>query len=388
MTQMRFGRPLTIDDLPDATSQPIRGLSGFLQRFRWAAGGGDPRPSVRVRSRIGIEIHSTEGVVSDEVERSWDEHHFLSQPSYRAERFVVAEGRNIAVTRVAKAVAAPGLGFFDEFNVGGGAHVPRELLANDLQESGEDFVIDDAEVLRVPGLSVPFCHYGLTAFGHYVLDGLFQVYLFRRELDDGQAKLAHFWFDHPWMEAVLDEVGVPARSRRLLAGPVALLQRAGLSSTLAAHGVYSPNSLCREFAAWLAAKFASDVPSGGSRLFIPRDPGFGRAVRNADELQQLALDHGFEVFQPERHPIGEQVRRFVGADAVLSAWGSGLTLAPLLGGRRQVVELLPASVTDPWFFRQAVVHRFDYRPVLQAPVEDGGFDVDLASVDRALARLN
>jgi capsular polysaccharide biosynthesis protein len=293
----------------------------------------------------------------------------------------------VVSTRHAKAIAVPGVGFIEEFNVGGTEHIRKDLLVGDLQPVQAGWLLerDSAEVLD--GLSVPFCHYGYCAFGHFVLDGLMQVYLFRSELSSGSARLVHWPFERDWMEPALEACGVPARARRELRQATVLMRQAGLSSALAAHGVYFPTSIAHGFFAWLRAMFDAEGARGPERVYIRRDPASGRAVHNQPDLEQLLLDRGFTIVAAEALSIGEQVRLFAGAKLAMAPFGSGLTLAPLLDGEKRVIELLPSTTTDAWFTRQAAVHRLNYHPIVHHSASDGSFEADLERIDRVLAAL-
>lgn len=372
---------ISLADLPPPPLEARRTLRRWL--------GQDGRESsIRVVRSVEPELYRPQVVMeAADLGGLVGADHFLNNDGYLSRRFLVAEGRQIAVTRHGKAVAAPGRGLIDEFNVGGGAAIPRDLLAGDLAETADGWSVGRGDVEQVEGVCAPFCHYGLGTFGHFVLDGLLQVFLFRRELASGSVRLAHWPLPHAWMGPVLEQCGVSARARRELRRPVALLRRAALSSALAGHGVYFPNALSVAFFAWLRSVFVGERPASGGRLYIRRSDQFGRAITNAGELEGLATARGFQVITPEALPAAEQIRLFAGAEVVLSAWGSGLTLAPLLGGGRRVIELLPTSVTDPWFMRQAVVHGLRYSPIVHPSDSGGGFRADLERVDRVLAGL-
>jgi hypothetical protein len=355
----------------------------------WRAGLTLPRPQYEPVLDEGEEHYDALGSLHPEsVFDGAPDDHFLRYPHYDMHRFVQGVAADVLLTRDAKAVGAPGLGFIDQFNVGGGVHIPGDLLANDLEPAGDDaFAIPDPAVRRVPGLAVPFCHYGYTAFGHFVLDGLLQVHLWEKELRAGEAQLVHWPLYSDWMDRALAPFALPAAARRELDMPVALFQRAALSSALGAHGVYFPGAYSRRFFAWLAARLEA-APSGPARrLYVRRMATSLRPVRNSAELEALVVSHGFEVLDPAEHDLAEQARAFASAEAVLSAWGSTLTLAPLMRGRRLVVELLPDTVTDNWFHRQAIVHGLEYLPLLHAAEPDGAFTADLELLDRTLRSI-
>jgi capsular polysaccharide biosynthesis protein len=165
---------------------------------------------------------------------------------------------------------------------------------------------------------------------------------------------------------------------------VALLQTAGLSSALAGHGVYFPGDYSRGFFAWLRNKLVRR-PGSVRKLYVRRPDDYDRRILNQAELEARLQAQGFEVLDPAAQDIAAQAEAFAGAHMVVCAWGSGLTLAPLLSGRRTVVELLPQTVTDPWFLRQAVVHGLDYRPIPHPATPQGDITADIDRIEHALA---
>jgi capsular polysaccharide biosynthesis protein len=364
-------------DLP-----PIReGLAGLGDRLAWP-----PTPrfrQIRAWPAEPREVRFSPFLTSKGAPR-W---HFLHYRIAEGRAFVQGEGRNVLWSRHARAIAAPAAGrcaggLIEEFNVGGGPGVPESLFAMDYQVDAESCRIADAAVRRIGGLTVPFSHFGGATFGHAVLDGLLQVWLWRDALGSGEARLG-LWETPAWLAPVLDRCGV--RRRAELPGDVVLLRRAGLSSALAAHGVYFPASYSLEFFDWLRGVYClEETPVGPRRIYIRRSGLYARPVLNEAELELLAISHGFTPVTPETLSFEEQMRLFAGAETVLSPWGSGLTLAPLLHGARRVLELVPSSVTDVWFVRQAMLHGFDYTPILQASDPDGAFEANLTRIDKVL----
>jgi capsular polysaccharide biosynthesis protein len=220
--------------------------------------------------------------------------------------------------------------------------MPDDLLEREfVYEPDGALSVEEPEIERVPGVTAPFFHYGYTAFGHFVLDGLLQIHLYEDALHAGDLKLAHWPLQEPWMQPAIEACGLPARARRELRGAFVLLQRAAMSSALAAYGVYHPAGYSRRFFAWLAARVGGRAGATADKIYIRRTPGSPRPIGNSAELEAFAREQGFEVFDPGEHSFAEQVRIFMGAETVLSPFGSTLTLAPLLRGRRRVIELLP-----------------------------------------------
>jgi capsular polysaccharide biosynthesis protein len=367
-----------------------RGLKapGRAARLAWrVASARTPRPSFKVRSEAALELYPS--VLNPGADLSGTApDHFLRRATYAPEPFVQGVGRDIVYTRVGRALFAPEHGLIDQFSVGGGLNMPDDLLEREFAYEPDGALrVDDPDLEYVPGVSVPFSHYGYSAFGHFVLDSLLQVHLYERALHSGEARLVHWRLQEAWMQTALEACGLPRPAQHELTRPFALLQHAELSSALAAYGVYHPGAYSRRFFDWLAARVGPGASAPARKLYIRRSEGSPRPIGNSAALEDLARRHGFEVLDPRDHSFAEQVRAFAGADTVMSAWGSTLTLAPLLRGPRRVIELLPGTVTDPWFFSQVVVHGLDYVPVLQAAEPSGAFEADLDALERVLRTL-
>ncbi len=341
-------------------------------------------PSVRVTEQLSPEDYDLKPALSEAELRHAPDNSYLRYSAYRSRSFLIAEGREIMSARHSKAIVAPGRGLIDEFNVGGGAGMPAYLLEQDFERRGDVLELASTRVERIRGFSIPLCHYGVGTFGHFILDALLQLYVFRRELSD-DARLLHWLLPETWMGPVLDRCG--AGRRREVSDSVVQMERAGLSSALAGHGVYFPGSWSVRFFAWLRTCLQIPAYSGGGRLFVRRSPAFGRVISNAKEVETLACSHGFLAISPEDLPIEAQMRAFASSEVVLSPWGSTLTLSPMLAGEKIVIELLPSSVRDAWFPRQAVVHGLNYRPLLQASDEAGNMEIDLDALEILLRAL-
>lgn len=61
----------------------------------------------------------------------------------------------------------------------------------------------------------------------------------------------------------------------------------------------------------------------GKRIFIARRIK-KRACTNADEVEAIFVEHGFDIVYPEDHPLGEQIAMFRAAEVVAGYAGSGM----------------------------------------------------------------
>ncbi|GAA4084871.1 glycosyltransferase family 61 protein [Nocardioides kongjuensis] len=92
----------------------------------------------------------------------------------------------------------------------------------------------------------------------------------------------------------------------------------------------------------LAARAAErDRPE---RIFVARRVA-KRACTNADEVEALFVDHGFEVVYPEDHPLGEQVALFRAARVVAGYAGSGMFTTAFVPHPQRLVLLGSTAYT-------------------------------------------
>ena len=384
--KIRIGTGTSLGNLPPSEG----GREGWRDRARWRLGMVPPGPRWDERRAWPSTDYDLTGLVDWSEATDLPQDHVLRVETYQPRRFVDGAARDLVFTREAGAIGAPGLGLINEFNVGGCDDAPRGLLAADLNEDPDGWAARTSlDVERVGEAVAPFCHYGYRAFGHFVLDGLLQVYLNARQIEDGEVKLAYGPLPTPWMQDLLAVCGVGKNQSRILKRPVALLRDARISSAMAGHGVYFPGEYSKSFFAWLRARLvAGDLAAPGrDRVYIRRGQGSGRRIVNEPALEALLEENGFEIIDFAAMSVVEQARRIARAELLMSAWGSGLTLAPLLQGQRRVVELTPPALSDPWFLRQVAVHALHYMPISQAADAAGDMVVDLARISRIISRL-
>lgn len=115
------------------------------------------------------------------------------------------------------------------------------------------------------------------------------------------------------------------------------------------------------------------------RIFVPRPPDGTRQCRNGDEVEQIFLDHGFQVIRPELLPIPDQVAIFATAQVVAGYGGSAMFsmiysdrpgIRIVIGSDRYTAsnEYLISAVKGDSY------HHFWCPALIQAP--DGEFNAD------------
>jgi hypothetical protein len=103
---------------------------------------------------------------------------------------------------------------------------------------------------------------------------------------------------------------------------------------------------------WLRRKFlgaaCAEVEDAHRRIYIPRPRGGWRCVLNDEEVVEYLRGEGFDILEPQRLTLAEQIRYFSQASLIVSLHGSGLTNV-LFAPQATVLELFGAYGDGVWF---------------------------------------
>jgi capsular polysaccharide biosynthesis protein/glycosyltransferase involved in cell wall biosynthesis len=103
---------------------------------------------------------------------------------------------------------------------------------------------------------------------------------------------------------------------------------------------------------WLRRRFLSaicaEVEEPHRRIYIPRPRGGWRCVLNDEEVVEYLRGEGFDILEPQRLTLPEQIRYFSQASLIVSLHGSGLTNV-LFAPQAAVLELFGAYGDGVWF---------------------------------------
>lgn len=112
------------------------------------------------------------------------------------------------------------------------------------------------------------------------------------------------------------------------------------------------------------------------RIFCSRRPTLKRSCRNADEVERLFAEYGFEVVFPEEHSVPEQTALFRAADVVAGFAGSAMFTLAFCEQPKKGIILSPEAYTarNEFFIAAARGHSLDViwsRSEIEHP--DGGW---------------
>lgn len=90
------------------------------------------------------------------------------------------------------------------------------------------------------------------------------------------------------------------------------------------------------------------------RIFVSRrSASQSRRLINRDRIEEMAQQAGFVIFQPERHPLWEQVRIFGGATVLMGEYGSALH-GSIFSGAGTTVCCLRGDGVHPGFIQSGL----------------------------------
>ncbi|WP_136443141.1 FkbM family methyltransferase [Pacificoceanicola onchidii] len=97
------------------------------------------------------------------------------------------------------------------------------------------------------------------------------------------------------------------------------------------------------FRAFMADRFGKDIaPEGPEKLYVSRSglgPSRG-ALLGEGAIERHLAGQGYEIFHPERHPLGVQIARYKAARYILAAEGSALHVVAFSAGTDQRVGVI------------------------------------------------
>jgi capsular polysaccharide biosynthesis protein len=213
-----------------------------------------------------------------------------------------------------------------------------------------------------------------SSFGHYLLTSLPIVLSFRDEIKDGFLK-AVVPPDLPeWMTRHLLELGIEERSLLRIAAAPHRFRSAIVSNILDASNTRAPNPNT----IGLLRSLIENAPRPDSRkrkIYVKRSSSgnlSSRTISNEADVIDAMTRTGFDIVEPAKMTLIEQVRAFDQADIVVSAHGSTLANLVFCRPNTRVLDLMPDSwvgirgdtLRDVWASRLCSLLGLEYSVLL------------------------
>ena len=246
-----------------------------------------------------------------------------------------------------------------------------------IRDSGRTWVTAEAihQAPRIDGPHVLLHHASGQNYGHWMMDCLPGAWVLLDEVRAGRLGLLSAPLED-WQKQTLDLLGVPSSCVTEAHSNIVWCDHLILPSFLSMGGFETPSPLLGQCFAELRRNCrASERPMRRrARLFVGREPGDWRSMRNQPELIDALEKRGFSVVYPRQLSITEQIQLFAGAECVVGAHGSGMFNVVYMDRGSHIVEISPV-VSNPrlWIGRLSAILGLRYAAII----------VDVAADDRA-----
>lgn len=145
----------------------------------------------------------------------------------------------------------------------------------------------------------------------------------------------------------------------------------------------------------LSDRLRSAVPAGPAtrRLYVARDPLWGRSLINVDQVVQVCQRFGFDIVYPERYSLREQIALFQSAQCVVGVKGAALANVLFCMPGARLLALSPSDWPDPFFWDLATQRGVAYAEMFGPATNDDArqsmhaFTIDAQRLARTLATL-
>lgn len=183
-------------------------------------------------------------------------------------------------------------------------------------------------------------------YGHFLLDALpGLVLLADRGLLDRFPALAPAL--DPWQRELLELTLKTGESVEETLAPLVRVDDLLFTSCMD-HFLHAPNAPLDSVRSRILAGLP-DAPSGGSRrLYLSRRSERKRRLVNEAELEAGLVARGFQVVEPQRLAVREQVELFRSAEAVVAPTGAALANTLFLPPGAALFEIQPSNFMGVW----------------------------------------
>ena len=134
---------------------------------------------------------------------------------------------------------------------------------------------------------------------------------------------------------------------------------------------------------WLRRRLARPAERPTRRIFVKRSAST-RCIENDEELNSLFSDLGWEVVDPARRSLRDQIRLFGEAEMVVGAHGAALTNILWMGEGGKVLELMPSKRRNGCYAGISLAAGLHHEVLVQPSNREGNMQVSLRPVMEVL----
>jgi capsular polysaccharide biosynthesis protein len=176
-------------------------------------------------------------------------------------------------------------------------------------------------------------------YGHHLLEVWMQTWALDL-LDRDDLTFATSIMLRPYVTQMLGQLGVPAERIVAITGPLRCqLLYVASPAVLARRYVHPVCNAVIDRMRGLTPDAWPGEPLPGPRIYVSRSRIDERPMINEPEIEQLAVEAGYEIFHAQDHSLAEQLAVFGQATHVIGPGGSGMHNAIFTGGDSNVLIL-------------------------------------------------
>jgi hypothetical protein len=105
-------------------------------------------------------------------------------------------------------------------------------------------------------------------------------------------------------------------------------------------------------------------PLGCRKIFIERDPKYGRNIQNIEQIKELCRGFGIEIHKTAALSVGEQIDLFRSANLVIGTLGSDLTNIVFCDPDTHILSLSPEFHGDDFFYNISAAFKLIWSEIL------------------------
>jgi capsular polysaccharide biosynthesis protein len=212
----------------------------------------------------------------------------------------------------------------------------------------------DVEQLGLSTIALPW---GMSNYGHFILDGLATILAVEETGLLARAPLVVPPLNR-WQRALIMAAFGDIPVREVRASVVAL--EGAVFSTAMDHFLHTPGPLTLRLRDRLRARLPAPRRND-RRLYISRRAQHMRVMVDEAALEVALASRGFEIIRPEKLSVVDQLTLFGEAGVIVGASGAGLSNLLLCSAGAKVIEIQPENFTSFWIGALCRVAGLDWR---------------------------